>query len=380
MGGSAVNVVLAGGGTAGHISPMLSMARALRRRAQSENFPLGVTIVGTAEGMEADLVPAAGFELSVIDRVPMPRRPNMDLVKLPKRLRGAVRRAKEIISSAQADVVVGVGGYVSTPVYLAARKLGVPVVVHEGNVRAGLANKVGAKHAAVVGTAFPEVKLPGARCVGMPMRQEITTLDTSEEGKRQARERLGLEPDRLTVVATGGSSGALALNKTVSSVAEEMVETGAQVLHLTGKGKVVEGTDGQRLDFPGYHQVEYVDGLENVYAAADLVIARSGAATVCELAAVGLPAVLVPLPIGNGEQSLNAAGLVEDGGALLIDDDDFTQQWAKDHILPLLNAPEQLAKMAVASQNRGVKDADEVMADLIFEAAGSAVPNETRKS
>lgn len=194
----AVHVVLAGGGTAGHISPLLAIARAIREAAPAAS----VCAVGTASGMETRLVPAAGVPLELIDRVPLPRRPSADLMRLPGRLNRAVQQAGRILDSQRADVVVGVGGYVCTPVYLAAARRRIPVIIHEANARPGLANRVGARFASVVATAFPETPLKGAVAVGMPMRQEIAELDRGALRAR-AREELGLEPDLPTVVVTG---------------------------------------------------------------------------------------------------------------------------------------------------------------------------------
>ncbi|MEX5294889.1 undecaprenyldiphospho-muramoylpentapeptide beta-N-acetylglucosaminyltransferase [Kocuria sp. CPCC 205268] len=361
-GGPAPSVLLAGGGTAGHVSPLLAVAAALREQAPEARL----TAVGTASGMETRLVPQAGLELELVDRVPLPRRPSVDLVRLPGRLLGAVRQAGEILDRVRPDVVLGVGGYVCTPVYLAAARRGLPVVVHEANARPGLANRVGARWARTVATAFPGTPLRGAVTVGMPMRREISGLDR-EAHRAEARRSFGLDPDRTTVVVTGGSSGALAMNRTVAGIAEEVAAHGHQLLHVTGRGKRLTRADGTPLSAPGYVQVEYVDGMERVYAAADLLVARAGAATVSEVAAVGLPAVFVPLPVGNGEQALNAASLVAAGAAQLVADDEFTPDWYRRHIHPLAADPDRLAAMAAASRGHGVRDADAVMARLILE-------------
>lgn len=360
----AVSVVLAGGGTAGHISPLLAIAEAI----VAERPGTRITAVGTAAGMETRLVPAAGFELRTIDRVPMPRRPSVDLLRLPARLVRAVRQAREVITEAEADVVVGVGGYVSTPVYVAARLARVPVVIHEANAKPGLANRLGARVAARVAVAFDGTALPGAVLVGMPMRRGVADLDRAAE-RDGARAALGLDPERPTLIVTGGSSGAASLNRAVAAAAPALTRAGLQVLHITGRGKQVLGNDGALLSVPGYHQVEYVDGMERVYAAADLLIARAGAATVSEIGAVGLPAILVPLAHGNGEQKLNARSLVADGGAILVDDADFTMQWIIDAVVPLVSDPYRLGIMSTASYAQGVRDADRRMADLVLAEA-----------
>ena len=361
---SGPSVVLAGGGTAGHISPLLAIARAVVRRDPAAK----ILAVGTESGMETRLVPAAGFELATIDRVPLPRRPSIDLVRLPQRLAGAVRQATDVLERANADVLVGVGGYVCTPLYLAARRRGTPIVIHEANTRAGLANRVGALFTEQVGKAFPETKLRHARLVGMPMRREVSRLDR-EAARAEARRGLGLDPERPTLVVTGGSSGALSINRTLAGSLGTLSQAGIQTLHITGRGKSVMDDDGVPLAAEGYRQVEYVDGMELAYAAADVLVCRAGAGTVCEVAAVGVPAVFVPLPIGNGEQALNARGLVDAGGALLVRDQDFTPAWLEREVLPLVADPVRLKDMSERAKALGVRDADDAMAEMVMEAA-----------
>ncbi|MCW2133266.1 UDP-N-acetylglucosamine-N-acetylmuramylpentapeptide N-acetylglucosamine transferase [Arthrobacter sp. VKM Ac-2550] len=359
------SVVLAGGGTAGHISPLLAIAGAIRELAPDA----GILAVGTAAGMETRLVPAAGYELATIERVPFPRRPSLDLLKLPFRFGTAVKQARRIIERAGADVVVGVGGYVSTPMYIAAKLAKVPLVIHEANARPGLANRVGARLTDDVAVAFRSTKLPDATWVGMPMRREISSLDRAAT-RAAARDRLGLEQDKPTLIVTGGSSGAASINRTIRASLEKFAAAGIQTLHITGKGKELREPDGSLVSVPGYHQVEFVDGMENVYAAADLLLARAGAATVCEIAAVGLPAVLVPLPHGNGEQALNAADLVGAGGAVMAKDADFTPDWATAELPALLQDHNKLQAMATAAAGLGIRDADTRMAEMVFRATG----------
>jgi UDP-N-acetylglucosamine--N-acetylmuramyl-(pentapeptide) pyrophosphoryl-undecaprenol N-acetylglucosamine transferase len=361
-----LSIVLAGGGTAGHISPLLAIAAALRSASPGAKL----LAVGTPSGMETRLVPAAGVELATIDRVPFPRKPSLDLLKLPARLAGAVRQSGRILDQASADVLVGVGGYVCTPLYLAARRRGIPIVIHEANTRPGLANRVGSLLTRHVATAFDTTRLRHARHVGMPMRTEISGLDR-DAARGAAREALGLDAHKPTLIVTGGSSGAQSINRAVAGAARELGAAGIQTLHITGRGKTVEGPDGGPLAADGYRQVEYVDGMELVYAAADLLLARSGAATVCEVAAVGVPAVFVPLPIGNGEQALNAAGLVESGGALMVPDTDFTARWITSHVIPLITDSGRLATMAANSRRLGIRNADQRMAGLVLEAVSA---------
>ncbi|WP_146339192.1 undecaprenyldiphospho-muramoylpentapeptide beta-N-acetylglucosaminyltransferase [Nesterenkonia sp. NBAIMH1] len=369
------SIVLAGGGTAGHISPMLAIAEALGRLAPESRC----TIIGTPDGLETRLVPRAGYPLRTIDKVPMPRRPGRDALRFPGRFRRAVEESKRILTEESAAAVLGVGGYVCTPVYVAARRLGIPVVIHEANARPGLANRVGARGAHFVGSAFEDTPLRSSQWVGMPMSREISEMgrmDSSQAAaaRAEAREQLGLDPERTTMVVTGGSSGALNLNRAIASALPQLLDTGAQVLHLTGRDKAVTDEAGRPLTADGYVQREYLEGMHQAYAAADLMVARAGAATVCEAAAVGVPAVFVPLPIGNGEQELNARGLVDAGGALLVKDEHFTQPWIMRNIRPLLADPRLLLTMREHAAARGITDADERMAQAALSAAGAEAP------
>jgi UDP-N-acetylglucosamine--N-acetylmuramyl-(pentapeptide) pyrophosphoryl-undecaprenol N-acetylglucosamine transferase len=360
-----LSVVLAGGGSAGHVSPLLAIAAAVRELRPDARL----LAVGTAEGLESRLVPAAGLDLATIGRVPLPRRPSADLLKVPARLRGAIRDAGRLLDDAGAHVVVGVGGYVSTPVYLAARKRRIPIVIHEANSKAGLANRVGARYTDLIGTAFPRTGLRQGQLVGMPMRRAIATLDR-EQARPAARTALGLDPGLPTLIVTGGSLGAVRLNNAVAAALPALTAAGIQVLHITGLGKQVTTPAGEPLAGEHYRQVEYVDAMEDVYAAADLLVCRAGSGTVSEIAAVGVAAVLVPLPVGNGEQALNAAGLVDAGAALLVPDADFTPAWLQANVLPLFASPGKLEQMAGKARGLGIRDADIRMAELVLKAAG----------
>ena len=362
-----MNVVFCGGGTAGHVSPMLAMADALTRNYQDTDITVDILMIGTAEGMEATLIPDAGYRFATIEKVPMPRSMSVDLVSLPFRLRTAIKQARKLLREHQTQVVVGVGGYAATPVYLAARAEKIPVIVHEGNVRPGLANKLAARFATVVACAFEQTDLPGAIHVGMPLRSDIAQLPVGPMMRAEARHTFGLDPDKTTLVVTGGSSGAQNINTAIAGAVDDLLATGAQILHLTGRDKAVLDDDGQLLEKPGYVQVEYIDGLAQVYQTADLIVARAGAGTVHEIAAIGLPSVLVPLPVGNGEQELNAAGLRESGAAVVVADDHFTSQWVATRLPDLLEDQARLEYMAQTAKNFGISDAAETMARIITE-------------
>ncbi|WP_454049074.1 UDP-N-acetylmuramate--L-alanine ligase [Cellulomonas sp. Marseille-Q8402] len=366
-------VLLAGGGTAGHVNPLLAVAEELRARDPE----LRLAVLGTAEGLESRLVPERGFEMFVVPKVPLPRRPTPDWFKLPRLLRAAVDAAGAAIDELGATAVVGFGGYVSTPAYLAARSRGVPVVVHEQNARAGLANRLGARTATAVAVTFPGTRLPRAQVTGLPLRPEIADLVAARAAdagaaRRRAAAELGFDPERVTLLVTGGSLGAVSVNRAVAAQARAILETGAEVLHLTGTGKAEEVRAAVR-GVPGaerYHVREYLAEMEQALAVADVVLCRSGAGTVSELAALGIPAVYVPLPVGNGEQRLNAQPVVAEGGGLLVADEELSAGWIGAQLLPLLapEAAERRREMGAAAARVGVPDAAGRVADLVEDA------------
>lgn len=361
---SPLAVVLAGGGTAGHVNPLLATADALRGRVPD----VVVSVLGTAEGLEARLVPERGYQLVTVPKVPFPRRPDARALRFPRALGRAVGAASAAVREIDADVVVGFGGYVATPAYLAARRAGVPIVIHEQNARPGLANRLGARLTPHVATTFPSTELAHSRCLGLPLRAEIRDLDR-EAARGEALAHFGLDADRPTLLVAGGSLGAQRLNEAFAGAAEDLLAAGVQVLHLTGAGKDVE-VPAAAAGAARYVALPYTDRMELAYAVADLAVCRAGAGAVCELAAVGVPAVYVPLPIGNGEQRLNAADVVAAGGGRLVEDAEVTPGWVRGDVIPLVSAPTTLATMAAAAAAQGRRDADERLVDLVLEAAG----------
>ncbi|WP_394263643.1 undecaprenyldiphospho-muramoylpentapeptide beta-N-acetylglucosaminyltransferase [Trueperella sp.] len=344
------NIVLAGGGTAGHVNPLLATANAIREESPQSH----VVAIGTDAGLETTLVPEADIALETIERVPLPRSVSLDIVRLPMKMRSAISAAGSILDRHKADVVIGFGGYVSTPVYLAARKRKIPVVVHEGNARPGVANKVGARFAATVALTFPSTPLRAAKgitvSVGLPLKREIEQLAARPGGRRAARRecaaRFGLNPDEPIMLITGGSSGAQHLNDVFSEAAADIRAAGIQVIHVTGRDK--DAPVREAAPDAGYVVLDYLDDMESAYAAADLAVSRAGAGMVAELSALGLPAVFVPLPIGNGEQALNAKDVVNAGGAIMIDNKKLDADVVRERIIPLFEGT-TLEKMSERS-------------------------------
>lgn len=353
-----MHVVLAGGGTAGHVEPALALADAMRR----DDPDVAVTALGTARGLETRLVPARGYDLELIPPVPLPRRLTPGLLTVPARLASSVRATAAVLDRVGADVVAGFGGYVALPAYLAARRRGLPIVVHEANSRPGLANRIGARLTRHVAVSMPVTRLPHGRLIGIPLRRSVSTLDRSA-CREQARRVFGLDPDRPTLLVFGGSQGARRLNLAMQSAAPDLGRAGIQVLHAHGATQHVsiDQPDGA----PPYVTVPYVERMELAYAAADMALCRAGALTCAELTAVGLPAAYVPLPIGNGEQRLNASPVVDAGGGLLVEDAALTADWIRSELLVVLSDEVRLRRMGERAAAYGRRDADEALATLV---------------
>nr|WP_308212062.1 MULTISPECIES: undecaprenyldiphospho-muramoylpentapeptide beta-N-acetylglucosaminyltransferase [Nocardia] len=374
-GGRTLSVIVAGGGTAGHIEPAMAVADALRRLDPS----IRITALGTQRGLETTLIPERGYPLELIPPVPLPRKLSGDLLRLPGRVRASVAKARAVIDAVEADVIVGFGGYVALPAYLAAggglrRRRRVPVVVHEANAKAGIANKIGARRAARVLAAVPDsgVHARGrgeAELVGIPVREAISTLDRAGLRAR-AREHFGLPADGPVLLVFGGSQGARRLNEAVSAAATQLTAAGISVLHAHGPKNTIE-ISGVDPDGPAkYVAVPYLSRMDLAYAAADAAVCRSGAMTVAEVSAVGLPAFYVPLPHGNGEQELNARPIVAKGGGRIVPDAELTPKYVIDEVIPLLTDPARLSSMAVAAAGAGHRDAADEVARIVVEVAG----------
>lgn len=361
--------VLAGGGSGGHVNPLLATAAELERRGHR------TVAVGTAAGLETELVPRAGVELRLIDRVPLPRRSGRELFTFPGAFSRATKQAAAIIADARADAVIGFGGYVSTPVYRAARRAGVPVIVHEANARPGFANKYGARFAAAVATTFPGTELQGGVVTGLPLRAEIASLaaamadpETRAALARDARESRGWAGDAPVLLVTGGSLGAASLNAAVTAAVPTLVRHGIHVIHLTGIGKADDAHRAQG-DLPvelrgSYEVAEYAHDMADALAAASAVACRAGANTVSEVTALALPALYVPLPIGNGEQALNARAAVDAGAAILIDDKDLTPARLELEVERMILDPDAAAAMRAAAATVGIPNGAARLADL----------------
>lgn len=352
-----MHVVMAAGGTAGHIEPALNTADTLCALDPS----VRVTLLGSEHGLEETLVPARGYELFTVPAVAMPRTLSVDSLRSITNIARSIPAARAFLKSSEADVVVGFGGFASAPAYLGARSAGIPFIVHEANARPGWANRLGARLTPFIAAVHPE-HLSGARAMGMPLRPQIRSVDRAAN-KAQALEYFGLESDEPVLFVFGGSQGARHLNEVVAAALPELCRNGVQILHAVG------GRNELPTASPCYHPVSYVERMDLAYAAADVVLCRAGAMTCAEVAAVGVPAIFIPLPVGNGEQALNAQELVDAGAAIMIPDRELTASVLVAKASGLLGDPMKLAAMGNAAYSLGVRNADEDLAQWVLEVA-----------
>ena len=348
--------LLAGGGTAGHVNPLLALAESLRADGHD------VLALGTKEGLEQRLVPERGFELAYVPRLPMPRKLSAGVISWPFRLLAAAFKVRKLIRQNSISAVVGFGGYAAAPAYLGAKLARIPIVVHEANAKAGFANKLGLRLGARAGVAFTNSDLQPASLVGMPLRSEILASANSYD-PQQARVELGLDPMLPTLLVTGGSLGARSINFAVLDALEDLLRAGVQVLHIVGdKAELPERNDA------GYLRMAYCNRMDAAIAASDLAISRAGASTVSEFSACGLPAVYVPYPVGNGEQRFNAQGALDAGAALVVSDAEFDAHFITSKVIPIISHRKTLNQMTAAALEIGISDGTERLKQMLLAA------------
>ncbi|MTV26162.1 undecaprenyldiphospho-muramoylpentapeptide beta-N-acetylglucosaminyltransferase [Nitriliruptoraceae bacterium ZYF776] len=366
-------VLVAGGGTAGHVFPAIAVARELA--ATGEVRPV---FVGLADRLEADLVPKAGFELHHVEVIGVPRRLSPALLKVPGAVRAAVRRCEAIAAEEEAVAAVTFGGYVSFPLSWAAGRRGLPLVIHEQNAVPGLANRLGARWAERIA-----VTVPGSadrfrhqeRCAvtGNPVRDEVLHLDRAAL-RAEARERFGLDPDLPTLLVFGGSQGARTLNRAIVDAQGRWGSDRLQILHAAGRTLYAETAaawERARASAPGGPRarlVDFIDHMSDAYAAADVVVCRAGATSIAELTVLGIPSVLVPYPHATGDhQTRNAEALARAGGAVLVADDEFDGASLVEAVEPLLTDPGRHRDVAAAARAFGRPDAAANVARLVLD-------------
>jgi UDP-N-acetylglucosamine--N-acetylmuramyl-(pentapeptide) pyrophosphoryl-undecaprenol N-acetylglucosamine transferase len=355
-------VVFAGGGTAGHIEPALAVARAF----QSAHPESDILFLGTRAGLEVRLVPEAGFTLSLISKVRIPRTLSLSLLAIPFALTRSVLQCVSVIRGA--DLLVGFGGYVSGPAYIAAALTRTPFVIHEANSRPGLANRFGARLTpfTAITHSIASGPLSDSLLAGLPLREDIVKAFEDAEGdwdlaRRSAKSALGFLPTKPLIFIFGGSQGSAAINAVIAESKSSLIAKDFQILHGVGaKNELPSSTDF-------YHAESYISDMASAYLAADIVISRSGAVTCAEVNTLGRYALFIPLPIGNGEQEINAADLVSQSRAEIRSQNEFTAQWLLSHIDQLI-LKSQIAPIAGSAID--IKAADKIASLMQYALSG----------
>jgi UDP-N-acetylglucosamine--N-acetylmuramyl-(pentapeptide) pyrophosphoryl-undecaprenol N-acetylglucosamine transferase len=366
-----VNVLIAAGGTAGHISPALALAREL-----SDAMDATVRIAGAPDGQEARLVPAAGFPFEPVPAAPFVRGLSPRNLTAPAVVFRSVRRARPLVEDA--DVVVGMGGYVSVPVATAALRARRPLVLHEQNALPGLANRLFARPARRVALSFADAERhlpPRARTIvtGNPVRSAIVEVRAGRERlAKEALDALELETGRRTVLVFGGSQGARRINRAASEAIRELKDrSDLQLVVVSGSAhlELVRDAIPSGIDLV-VRVFSFLDRIDLAYAVADLVVCRAGASSVAEVAVCGLPSLLVPYPYATGHhQDANARALVRAGAAAVVADESLTGPLLASRIRELLGDEARLAAMGEHAAAWSRPDAAEALARVIAEAA-----------
>lgn len=353
MGQNKKRLLVMAGGTGGHVFPGLAVARYLQQQGWEIRW------LGTADRMEADLVPKHGIEIDFIKVKGLRGQGLGKLIKAPFQIFNAIRQAKQHILRYQPDVVLGMGGYVSGPGGIAARQCGVPLVLHEQNAVAGLTNSWLAKVASKVFQAFPGA-FASAEVVGNPVRSDVVAIAPPEE-------RLAQREGDIRILVMGGSQGARILNHTLPEVAAEL-GSGYSIWHQVGKDNQTDVAS--RYQAAGVEEVkvtEFIDDVAKAYSWADLIVCRSGALTVSEVSAAGLAAIFVPYPHKDRQQALNGDYLVDAKAAMMIEQQELSTSALTTMIQEL--SRDSLLDMAIRSRKAAMLDADKVVAEAIISLA-----------
>lgn len=373
-------VLVAGGGTAGHVFPALAVTEELVRLAP-ELTPI---FVGTRTRLEGRLVPAAGYELHHIDVLPLPRRPTPKLLKVPGALRRAIRDVEQLSIERDVAGAVTFGGYVSLPVAWAMARRHLPLVIHEQNAIPGLSNRLAARWADRIAVSFPGSvhrfrQQEHVAITGNPVRSRLLSLDRHAM-RGQAREHFRLRPDLPTLLVFGGSQGSRTINQAVAGSLPHWHDPGElQILHSSGRALYDETAQllqrarrGGRAG-PKIRLVDFIDEMDLAFAAADAVVSRAGATSIAELTVLGLPSLLVPYPHATADHQLhNARALEAVGGGRVVEDRELTGARLAEVIEPWLLDPEAGARTAAAARAFGRPDAARNVARLLLDELSGA--------
>ncbi|PIE32845.1 MAG: hypothetical protein CSA55_02815 [Ilumatobacter coccineus] len=365
-------VVVTGGGTAGHVLPALAVAEALVARGYR---PDQIDYVGTTRGIENRLLPETPFPATYLDVMGLQRRLSFDNVRFVTGMWRATRQAARLLNERNTQAVVSVGGYGSMPAVFAARRLKIPIITVSYDFLPGLATKLSARWAVASAVAFPGSTLPRPVVTGAPLRQTILDIDRDAQ-RDEARQRLGIDRDRFMIAVVGGSQGSGVLNHSVAELCERHSDDhGLAVRHIAGD-RFLDETPPARDGSDGlvYQPVGYEADMSTVYAAADLLIARGGASTVHEVAAVGIPAILVPWAgAAENHQALNVDWLASAGAAIDLGESDIAR--LGEIVDRLRGDDDERARLAAAARQQGALHRDGAIARLIDDVVcGRPVP------
>ncbi|MET9361379.1 UDP-N-acetylglucosamine--N-acetylmuramyl-(pentapeptide) pyrophosphoryl-undecaprenol N-acetylglucosamine transferase [Streptomyces sp. NPDC006632] len=365
-----LSVVIGAGGTGGHIYPGLALAEALRRAVPDAV----ISFVGTTRGLEGTLIPGAGYRLHTVDMIPFDPSLGAKRYLLPAALLKSGAQCRSLLKAQGAQVAVGMGGYPSAPVIVGAKMAGLPSLIHESNAVPGRANQFAARLTSNIAVAFDRSRahLSGGQdavTTGMPIAAALASLDRTAL-RTEARRVLGVPPGARLVLVNGGSLGAARLTAAAVGLAHRWRDRAdVHLLIKTGPAQLAD-TERQLTGMPGARAVPYLDRMDLAYAAADLVVCRAGSATVAELAATGVPAVLVPYPHAPGDHQTHNARVLSDAGAgLLVPDEETTAFRLAGLIEPLLADPARLAAMSGAADPGNHARAADLLAARVLELA-----------
>jgi len=360
--------MITGGGTSGHINPALAIAGLLQEDAAASGDTCKIKFTGRKTGLEGELVPKAGYEFIDVEALPMPSKPSPQIIKALRAMQRGKKQCLELIKEFKPDCVISTGGYVSGPLLSAARKAGIPIMIHEANAFPGRANKYLSKGAALVMTGFPgqEKIFSKAKKVvytGNPVRDMM--FGRTKEGSRK---ELGIDPDRKMVFIMGGSLGSATLTNFVFDIAKKPEYKDVCFFISVGKHNSVEITPEIKA-IPNLEIKEYIDRPDLYMSSADCSILRAGAVTCAEITATGACAIMVPYPYAaHDHQTYNANSLASKGAGIVVSDDDVKAGKLESVLIGLINDPARQESIRKAALSLAVKDTGKRITDAIKSA------------
>ncbi|MCX7921307.1 MAG: undecaprenyldiphospho-muramoylpentapeptide beta-N-acetylglucosaminyltransferase [Clostridia bacterium] len=361
-----MKVLIAGGGTGGHIYPGVAIAKFIKQKHPDSE----IVFVGTQKGLETKLIPREGFELKLITVRGFKRKLSVDTLVAVKELFQGLLEARKIIKEFSPDVVIGTGGYVCGPVVFSATRMRIPTVIHEQNAFPGVTNRILSRVTEAVAISFKESKkfFKSAKKLvhtGNPVRDEMLRVD-----KNEARQKLGIPNDKQLVVVFGGSRGAGKINETVAELIQKYYKDGdCKIIFATGEAQF-EKISKQLSDIKtsNIEVTPYIYDMSNIMAAADLAICRAGAITISELQVLGTPSIMIPSPnVTANHQEFNARALEQEGGAVVILEKNLNAELLHHQMMDLLKDKEQLSKMSRNAKKTGVTNATEKIYSIVRE-------------